>query len=177
MLKVIKDMHGGRLDVLVPNAACSTHFGPQLQITERAYDKMWDLNVKSTFFLIQECQDMLLESKEKGGAANILVVSSLSGRNPVFALGVYAATKAALDNMVLGLSEELRADGIRVNGIAPGLIKTEFAGLLIESDGVNPASIGFPENIGSVAACICSPNDGAFMNGEIYHVNGGFAKM
>ena len=55
MLQAIKDMHGGRLDVLVPNAACSTHFGPQLQITERAYDKMWDLNVKSTFFLIKEC--------------------------------------------------------------------------------------------------------------------------
>ena len=85
-------------------------------------------------------------------------------------------TKAALDNMVIGLSKELLGDGIRLNGIAPGLIKTAFSDPLWKSD-VDKASIGLPENIGSVAACICAAGDGAFMNGEIYHVNGGFAKM
>ena len=101
---------------------------------------MWDLNVKSTFFLIAECQEMLIESKEKGGAANVLVVSSLSGRNPPWAIGVYAMTKAALDNMVVGLAAELRSDGIRVNAISPGLIKTDFADALMAS--ADPASIG-----------------------------------
>ena len=104
MVSKIREMHGGRLDVLVPNAASSTHFGPQLNISEKAYDKMWDLNVKSTFFLINECKSMLLESKQQGGAANVLVVSSIAGANPNFMLGVYAMTKAALDNMVRGLS-------------------------------------------------------------------------
>ncbi len=51
MVEDIQTKHG-RLDVLVPNAASSTHFGSQLSISEKAYDKMWDLNVKSTFFLI-----------------------------------------------------------------------------------------------------------------------------
>ena len=59
MLDQIKEMHGGRLDVLVPNAACSTHFGDQLDISEKAYDKLWALNVKSTFFLIKESIEML----------------------------------------------------------------------------------------------------------------------
>ena len=70
---------------------------------------------------------MLLESKQKGGAANILVTSSLTGRWPQWVLGVYAMTKAALDNIVKGLSAELLSDGIRVNSIAPGLIKTDMS--------------------------------------------------
>lgn len=182
MLDAIKEMHGGRLDVLVPNAACSTHFGDQLDIDERSYDKLWDLNVKSTFFLIKECKEMLLKSvemstKESPKAANILVVSSVTGTNPNYTLGVYAMTKAALDNMVKSLADELMDDGIRVNSIAPGLIRTEFSGALWKKGGPPEKSMGHACHIGSVAACICSHQDGAFMNGSLYHVNGGFAKM
>ena len=104
---------------------------------------MWDINVKSTFFLIKECQEMLILSKEKGGAANILVVSSITGKNPNWAVGVYAMTKAALDNMIVGLAAELRADGIRVNAISPGLIKTDFSSEVIKRS--DPACIGMPE--------------------------------
>mmetsp|Transcript_6268 Transcript_6268/g.10204 ORF Transcript_6268/g.10204 Transcript_6268/m.10204 type:complete len:225 (-) Transcript_6268:14-688(-) len=177
MLQKIKDMHGGRLDVLVPNAASSTHFGQQLDITEKAYDKMWDLNVKSTFFLIKESIDMLRESAANKGAANILIVSSVTGQNPNFTIGVYGATKAALECMVKGLAQELIGDEIRVNGIAPGLIKTDFSSNLWKSSMVNPASVGESHHIGSVVACICSKGDGGFMNGETYQVHGGFAKM
>ena len=63
MLEKIQEMHG-RLDVLVPNAACSTHFGDQLDIKESQYNKLWDLNVKSTFFLIKEAKPMLVASAE-----------------------------------------------------------------------------------------------------------------
>ena len=59
MVDLVKSKYEGRLDVLVPNAACSTHFGAQMEISEKAYDKMWDLNVKSTFFLIKECYGLL----------------------------------------------------------------------------------------------------------------------
>ena len=113
MLAKIKEQHGGRLDVLVPNAACSTHAGAQLEISERAYDKLWDLNVKSTFFLIAECQEMLTESVNQGGAANILVVSSNTGTHPSPLIGVYGMTKAALDNMVKGLSQEINGSYTR----------------------------------------------------------------
>ena len=62
------------------------------------------------------------------------MVSSVTGKNPNFTIGVYAMTKAALDNMVKGLSEELMSESIRVNGIAPGLIRTDFSGPLWNSD-------------------------------------------
>jgi NAD(P)-dependent dehydrogenase (short-subunit alcohol dehydrogenase family) len=68
-------------------------------------------------------------------------------------------------------------DDIRVNGIAPGLIMTEFSGVLWkENEGVHPKSKGKSEEIGSVAATICS-KDGSFMNGEVYQVHGGFPKL
>jgi len=86
-------------------------------------------------------------------------------------------TKAALDNMVKGLAQELMPDGIRINAISPGLIRTNFAGAILENPNVNPASIGTPDQIASVAATICAKKDGGFMNGEIYLVHGGFAKM
>jgi dehydrogenase/reductase SDR family protein 2 len=91
---------------------------------------LWDLNVKSNFFLIKESYDMLLASKEKDGAANICVITSTDGTNPMDVVGLYGATKAALNNMVKFLAQELRVDGIRVNGLAPGLIDTEFSVLL-----------------------------------------------
>mmetsp|Transcript_1957 Transcript_1957/g.3414 ORF Transcript_1957/g.3414 Transcript_1957/m.3414 type:complete len:179 (-) Transcript_1957:50-586(-) len=178
MLEKIKEAHGGRLDVLVPNAACSTHFGPQMNITEKGFDKMFSLNVKSSFFLIQEAYEMLQESANAGGAANILVVSSVSGQNPNFTIGVYAMTKAALENMVKFLSIEMMADGIRVNGIAPGLIKTEFSGSLWKGNkDLNPASMGEGHHIGSIAATMCSKRDGGFVNGETFQVHGGFPKL
>ena len=65
-----------------------------------------------------------------GAAANICIISSVTGQNPQWMLGMYATKKAALENMVKWMKDELRPDGIRVNGIAPGLIKTEFSGPL-----------------------------------------------
>ena len=74
------------------------------------------------------------------------------------------------------LAVELRGDGIRVNSIAPGLIKTDFAKNLWESGAVPDEAIGTSDQIGSVSATICS-KDGSFMNGEIYAVHGGFPNL
>ena len=86
-------------------------------------------------------------------------------------------TKACLDNMVKGLAQELRSDSIRVNGIAPGLIKTKMSAGIWKQKGIEPEKIGKPDQIASVVACICSDKDGGFMNGEIYQVNGGYPKL
>ena len=160
--------------MLVANQACSTHFGTQLDATELAYDKLFDLNVKSVFFLIKEAKELLMKS---GPEANILVVSSVGGKNPHPSLGIYNMTKASLDNMVVWMAQELLSDNIRINGIAPGLIMTEFSGVLWKNnDGVHPKSKGKSEEIGAVAATICS-KDGSFMNGEVYQVHGGFPRL
>ena len=126
----------------MPNAAVSTHFGNQFDISEKAYDKLWDLNVKSTFFLIKEALDML---REAGEGANICIISSVTATNPSWTIGVYGSTKAALENMIKWMKDELRSDGIRVNGVAPGLIKTEFSGPLWNNDTVPKESIGMPD--------------------------------
>ena len=85
-------------------------------------------------------------------------------------------TKAALDNMVNWMSKELRKEGIRINGIAPGLIKTNLTKSLWNHPLANKG-MGLPSEIASVVATICSKVDGRFMNGEIYHLNGGYVKM
>ena len=136
-----------------------------MSIEERAYDKMWDLNVKSIFFLIQESLHLL---KKGGKEANVLVVSSVGGKNPAPLIGVYSMTKAALDNMVIFLSKELIDEDIRVNAIAPGVIKTEFSGPLWKGNEALPEKAqGTSEEIASVVATITS-KDGSFMNGEVY---------
>ena len=68
--------------------------------------------------------------REAGPGANICIISSVGGQNPGQMLGVYGSTKAALENMVKWMKDELRPDGIRVNGIAPGLIATKFSEML-----------------------------------------------
>ena len=65
-------------------------------------------------------------------------------------------------------------DGIRINAIAPGVIKTKMAELIVAQ---NPAAVGTPDQIGAVAATICAKKDGGFMNGEVFIVNGGFSKL
>ena len=162
----------GRIDVLVLNVASSTYFGMQLDISEKAFDKMFELNVKGTFFAIKEAKPYL----EKSEHPNIMVISSVVGKNPSPPIGVYSMTKAALDNMIKFLSVELRSDGIRINGIAPGLVKTKFAQNIWENPQVDQESIGTPQDIGAMAATVCS-DDGTFCNGEIYQVNGGFASL
>ena len=115
--------------------------------------------------------------RKAGAGANICIVSSVTGKNPHHTIGVYGSTKAALDNMVHWMADELMSEGIRVTGIAPGLIATEFSGpLWKDNTAVGPESVGQPEDIGNVVATICS-KDGRFMNGEVYQVHGGFAKL
>ena len=91
-------------------------------------------------------------------------------------IGVYAMTKAALDNMVRFLAEEMRSSKVRVTGIAPGLIRTDFANYILKNPKLDQQSVGEAHQIGSVVATICS-DEGSFMNGETYQVHGGFPKL
>ena len=162
----------GRIDVLVLNVANSSFWGMQLDINEKEFDKMFNINVKGTFFTIKEAKPWL----DLGESPNILIITSVVGAYPSSALGVYSMTKAALNNMVKFLSVELRCDGIRINALAPGLIKTKFARNVWSNPYTDPDKVGKPENIGAIAATLCS-EDGSFCNGEIYHVHGGFSSL
>ena len=177
MVKAISDQHNGRLDVLVPNAATGVYMGRPLTTPEVNFELGFKVNVESTFYLIRDCYPMIKKSKAEGGNANICVITSAVGRNASPAMGVYAMTKASLNNMVLVLCKEFLRDGIRVNGVAPALIKTDMSQPLWQSKKTPKASIGHPEHISGFVSTICSKDDGGFMNGEILHLDGGFSKM
>ncbi len=105
-----------------------------------------------------------------------MFVSSVTGQTPSWPIGVYGSTKAALENMTIFLADELMADGIRVNGVAPGLIKTDFSQPIWTNKELDPKSIGQPEDIGAAMAFICS-EEGKFVNRTTVTVHGGFPKL
>lgn len=174
MLKDVGDKFG-RIDSLVLNHGVITHNGKQMEITEEAFDQAIDVNLKSTFFMIRDSLGLLRKSKT---GANVLMTSSMSAVDPFYTIGVYGITKAGINNMVKSLSVELMEDNIRVNAIAPGLVDTEMAAPFIKDNKlINSKNCAQPEQIASVIATICSPQDGSFMNGEIYTVHGGCPRL
>lgn len=162
----------GRLDCLVLNHATITHIGKQMEITEEKFDEAINVNLKSCFFMIKESLPLL---RVRGG--NVLMTSSLSGVDPFYSIGVYGITKAGINNMVRSLSVELMEDNIRVNAIAPGMVETEMSAPLTKGLQLTEKNCAKPEHIAAVIATICSPDDGKFMNGEVYTVHGGFPRL
>ena len=142
MVKLIESRYDGKLDVLVANVGVTTYFGIEMQIREKVYDYLWDLNVKSNFMLIKETYDFL-RAAEAG--ANICFITSHQAQEPNWTIGVYGSTKATLENMVKWMKDELRSDGIRVNGIAPGLTQTYFARPLWNHPSVPKIAMAQPE--------------------------------
>lgn len=164
----------GRVDCLVLNHATITHIGKQMEITEEKFDEAINVNLKSCFFMIQECLPLL----KKSPSSSVLLTSSMSAVDPFFSIGVYGITKAGINNMVRSLSVELMDDNVRVNAISPGLVDTEIAAPFIKDNTlINEKNCGKPEQIASVIATICSPQDGSFMNGEVYTVHGGCPRL
>ena len=162
-----------KLDVLVCNAAISIHLGSTLDTSEEQYDKMFNVNVKSVFFLIKGLYPLLKNTKE----SNILILASYVGFDPDTNIGVYSVTKTALIGLIKLLAKELNEEKIRVNGISPGLIKTKLSeplwkgreDLIIENMKVN--RLGVPEDISNAAAFLCS-EEASYLTGEILVICG-----
>ncbi|CDW80890.1 dehydrogenase reductase sdr family member 4 [Stylonychia lemnae] len=177
VLEIIEQKHG-RLDVLVLNAGISNYAGKNLLINEEAYDELFNVNVKSQFFFIKEAYPLLKKSPKD---ANILVNSSIMGKSPDKFIGVYAMTKATLISMIKSLAQELIPDNIRINGIGPGFVETHMTEpikMLQKSrkQELNPKIYGQPSQIASIVATMCS-EDGSFVNGETYFMQGVLGKI
>lgn len=119
----------GRLDILVNNAATNPYFGPALGISESAFDKTLEVNLKGYFFMIQKCAPLM----QKDGGGSIINIASIAGLRPGPNEVTYAITKAGTINMTQGFAKELGPSGIRVNTIAPGVVETYFASVLVDS--------------------------------------------
>ena len=128
----------GRLDILINNAGTNPVFGPVHEIDETAWDMIMNTNVKSAHILSNATREVMI-AQGHGGA--IIHVSSVGGFLASDVIGGYSVSKAALIMLTQVQAKNWGTDGIRVNCIAPGLIKTEFSRALWENERISEASL------------------------------------
>lgn len=166
----------GRVDILVCNAAVNPFYGPMAKISEEAYDRIMNSNVKSTFWLCNQVAPLMRDA----GGGSIIIVSSIGGNQGSDTLGVYGMSKAADFALARNLAVEWGRHNIRANCIAPGLIKTDFSRAIWENDTVLQAAqqrtplgrLGDVEDIAGVACFLASPA-AAYLTGQTLVVDGG----
>jgi NAD(P)-dependent dehydrogenase (short-subunit alcohol dehydrogenase family) len=166
----------GRIDILVCNAAVNPHYGPSQDIPDDAFEKILDCNVRSNHWL---CQMTVPAMAERGDGA-VIIISSVAGLHGSTAIGTYGISKAADMQLARNLALEWGASNVRVNCIAPGLVRTDFARALWE----NPATyehvcartplrrIGEPDEIAGCALFLASPA-ARFLTGQTIVIDGG----
>ncbi|XP_036893342.1 dehydrogenase/reductase SDR family member 4-like 2 isoform X1 [Sturnira hondurensis] len=113
----------GGIDILVSNAAVNPFFGNLMDVTEEVWDKILDINVKATALMTKA----VVPEMEKRGGGSIVIVTSIAAYTPLPGLGPYNVSKTALVGLTKNLAIELAQRNIRVNALAPGLIKTNFS--------------------------------------------------
>ena len=166
----------GKIDVLVCNAASNPYYGPLGGISDDQFRKILDNNIVANNWLINMVVPQMIERKD----GSIVIVSSIGGLKGSTVLGAYAISKAADMQLARNLACEYGKHNIRVNCIAPGLIKTDFARALWEDPETlqrRTAStplrrIGEPDEIAGAAVFLAS-QAGAFMTGQSLVIDGG----
>jgi len=166
----------GRIDILVCNAAINPVFGPLRDLSDEAFDKVMGANVKSNLWLC----NLVIPGMAARGGGSVVFVSSIAGLRGTDVIGMYGISKAADFALARNLAAEWGPHNVRVNCIAPGLIKTEFARALWENEDLlarrnaqTPLRrIGMPHEIGPVAAFLAS-GAASFITGQIIVADGG----
>ena len=166
----------GKVDIVVCNAASNPYYGPMAGIEDDQFRKILENNVIANHWLISMC---IPEMKERG-AGSIIIVSSIGGLRGSPVIGAYNVSKAADFQLARNLAHEYGPHGIRVNCIAPGLVKTDFAKALWSNpetlrratDPVPLRRIGEPDEIAGAAVYLAS-DAGSFMTGQALVVDGG----
>jgi dehydrogenase/reductase SDR family protein 4 len=165
----------GRIDIVVANAASNPYFGPLTGIPDDAFDKIINNNVKSVLWLAA----MTLPGMAERGGGSFIVVGSIGGIIANTVIGAYGMSKAD-HHLVRNLAAEWGPKHVRVNAIAPGLVKTEFARALWEDPErvaerlkVTPLRrLGEPRDIGGIAVFLAS-DAAAFITGQCIVADGG----
>ncbi|PJI87602.1 SDR family oxidoreductase [Sphingomonas koreensis] len=166
----------GRIDILVCNAASNPYYGPLAGIEDDQFRKILDNNIISNHWLIQMTAPEMRERKD--GA--IVIVSSIGGLRGSPVIGAYNVSKAADFQLARNYAVEYGPDNVRVNCIAPGLIRTDFARALWEdpaaekrvNQGTPLRRLGEPEDIAGAVVYLASPA-GRYMTGQAMVVDGG----
>ena len=166
----------GRIDVLICNAASNPYYGPMAGISDEQFRKIFDNNVLSNHWLISMVAPEMLERK----SGSIVIVSSIGGLTSSTVIGAYNVSKAADFQLARNLAAEFGPSQVRVNCIAPGLVKTDFARALWENPDTLKAvtrttplrRIGEPHEVAGAAVFLASPAS-TFMTGQTMIVDGG----
>lgn len=166
----------GPIDIVVCNAASNPYYGPMSGISDDQFRKVLDNNVLSNHWLIQMCLPGMIARRD--GA--VIVISSIGGLRGSPTIGAYNISKAADFQLVRNLAVEVGQHNVRVNAIAPGLIRTDFARALWDNpeaeqryNSSHPMRrIGEPEEIAGAAVFLAS-RAGSYVNGQAIVVDGG----
>lgn len=166
----------GRIDALVCNAASNPVFGPLTKVPDEAFDKVMLTNVKSVFWLA----NLAIPHIAAQGGGSVIIISSIGALRGSDVMGLYGTSKAAEMGLARALAVEWGPKNVRVNAIAPGLIKTDFARALWEDEerrarreeSTPLRRIGQPRDIGGVAVFLAS-EAGSFVTGQVIVADGG----
>lgn len=170
-------MHAyGRIDVLVNNTGINPAYGPLRDLDESAARKIMDVNVLSALSWTRRAVAAGLGANESGAVVNI---ASVAGLAPAPGIGYYGVSKAALIGLTVQLAAEL-SPRVRVNAIAPAVVRTRFAATLYERDEAGAAAayplgrLGEPDDVGAAAAFLASA-DASWITGQTLVLDGGLS--
>ena len=166
----------GRVDILVCNAASNPYYGPMAGLADEQFRKILDNNVVANHWLISFAVPQMIARRD----GSIIIVSSIAGLRGTPVIGAYGISKAADMQLARNLAHEFGPHNVRVNCIAPGLIKTDFAKalwedaeLLAQRNATTPLRrIGEPDEIAGAAVFLAS-KAGSFMTGQSLVIDGG----
>ena len=166
----------GQIDILVCNAAVNPYYGPTAGLKDDAFTKVMDSNVRSNIWLA----NLVLPGMAERRDGSVIIVSSIGGLKGSLNLGIYAISKAADFQLARNLAVEWGPHNIRVNCIAPGLVRTDFARtlwenpeLLARAESNTPLRrIGEPDDIAGAAVFLAAPA-GRWMTGQVIVIDGG----
>ncbi len=172
LAKQVREIVGARLDILVANAGISGS-APIAETTVEDFDRLFAVNVRAPFFLVQQLLPIL------GEGSSVIFLSSLAAHAAVGTLSAYAATKGAIDTLVKHFAAELGPRGIRVNAVAPGVVDTDMSSFA-KTDQGRAFTLGIqalkrvagPEDIAGAVAFLAS-DAARWISGDTLRVDGG----